>query len=448
MAVLDERIAENQGETTRNGQRVKYETAESIILRGTRGEVEKIAADFDKIAGTHPKNTAELTRQQELTSEQAKQANALAAALNARRLADAPLTEQAEVYADTLERQVRGAKERLGLLGVDPKSLTSITTANGLFELGNSLRGTAKLKALEEATALALVEDKQRAINKAIQDGNALVVKNYQDRIADAAKRQSDAAAILARGDRSTPEANAAFVQAGADQSAAFNDARQAEAGLKAFLVTSIPALKSAYESVTASLTAAGKDVSDAGFFARRQLDAARKALEAIPAVQNNPFIPSTVAAGLALAGGARPAPSSDPNAPVDYSAAGYGASAGAGRFPAPSALDSGDTGPLSDANFEETAQSARDLKAAIGEGLDKVTAAVDTAAAEVPDQVAPVVVGLAGLGDAYGSAFGTVAEAVDQQAGQVESLAKFGANLAQRIAENEKLIGRLFTLV
>lgn len=383
----------------------------------------------------------------DLTSEQAKQASALAAALNARRLADAPLTEQAQVYADTLERQVAGAKERLGLLGVDPKSLASIGTANGLFELGNSLRGTAKLKALEEATALALVEDKQRAINKAIQDGNALVVKNFQDRIADATKRQADAAAILARGDRSTPEADAAFTKAGTDQSAAFNDARQAEAGLKMFLVTNIPALKSAYESITTTLAAAGKDVSESGLLARRQLDAARKALEAIPAIlPGNLFIPSTVAAGLAVGAGAVPVPrGADPNAPVDYGATGYGPSAAGGRFPAPSAPDSGDTGPLSDANFEETARSrvpaaddlakaADGVATAINEKLTPAGTKLTAAADALPGQLSGITTPLAALLSTQSAHFDSLATLVETQQGATEGIGQRLAQLTTRL--------------
>ncbi len=353
----------------------------------------------------------------DLTAEQNKQANTLSAALNDRRLGQAPLLEQETALAAALDRQVKGARERLGLLGVDPKSLASLRSANELEKLGDSLRGNAKIKTLEEATALAQVEDRLKAINERLKEQRQADEEAIRGTVAAEGKQLTDLQARRPQIDRSGPEGNREYVESLRTEEVLTRGLRANLEGLRDIRIAAIPGLTEQIEQLKAAREALRGDDSEAAGARRgdlnRQIDSRQRlpdSLDALPVAGQmfrNFLNPDT------------PPVNPAPNDPVDYGATGYGASAAAPRVPA----------------AEAAAQAAAKLTTALQSSLEPVAANLLTAADAVPGQVEPIGTGLARLGDAYTRGFGELGQTVADQTAAIGDLAALNADLKRDVA-------------
>lgn len=121
-----------------------------------------------------------------------------------------------------------------------------------------------------------------------------------------------------------------------------------------------------------------------------------------------------------------------------------------------PDELDtSGDTGPLSDANYEETARSRVPAAAALAKATDGVASAINdtlapanaqltAAAAALPGQLQPITAGLGTLFSTQGEHFDALVGLLDTQAAVSESQAGMLGNLLRRFSALETRVANI----
>lgn len=197
-------------------------------------------------------------------------------------------------------------------------------------------------------------------------------------------------------------------------------------------------------------------DGSQATADARAPLTAALNRVPATNAAGASGAFPAETANLLAtliaaLAGnGARPSVFPTPGAPGNVptpagspfpdpaGASGYGDSAATRPAAAPDVS----------AATQPVATAAEGLKTALADGLKPAKDALDVAAGAVPAQVAPVATAVGKLSDAQGKAYTDLAGTVDVLAGQVNQLTAINTALAVRVAQQQRDISILQTLV
>ena len=412
---------------------------------------------LDAQAGKHDVIAAKAEQTNRLTADQSKELADINAELDKRALANESLTEQTRDLNAALDEQIRKAAERTGL---DAETISGLRTQR---DIQAAFPGLTAAQNLELTKGILLITQAEDARDKVQAKAEAAVKKEadaYDKNlgiIADTNAKLSEQKVKLddlKASDR--PNKSQEILTLERQITAELNKQKEAQEALKKIEADRTkrkeeanPEAVKKRDEIKADLDSDKLDPSRDYTAEELQARADRRA-PLIAKLQEQ----QRIIDGLDAPKSKPAIDRADPNFqrlnlggnPSDYT------QDRGGLFPTNRPDDppdtSRDTGPLSDANFEETAQSARDLKAAIGEGLGKVTEAVSTAAGEVPTQVAPVVTGIGGLGTAYGKAFNTVAGAVDQQAGQVEALIATAANLVKRVAAAEKDIGRLQTQV
>lgn len=419
----------NYEESVATGLNAQGEQAAQLLTLAERrlATLNEISRGERDVSNIQKDQTAELQRRAPLQGEALKQANELAATLNDRRLAAEALATQEKIIADTAGQQLTGARARLELLGVDPKRLASLTTANQLLGLSDTLIGNARTKALEEAAALASVEDRLKGIRDRLKEQQGAAEGAIKATLDGERKQLADLQVRRPGIDRSTPAGNAEYI-ASLQTEAVLTRGIQANAeGLKKARIEAIPGLADEVGLLKEAAAAVPRDGSDASSDKLADLLRRQRAAEAVPdAIDAIPIFRDLYRDKLNPGGPAAPP---EPVAPV--------APAPASSLPLGQGADSGAI-----QNFgQPAADAANALGDALKTGFAPVTDALNTTAGNVAGQVEPVVTAVNTLGAAYGEGFQGLTDALGTQGEQLGSLAVIIADIRRENAMRDRRI-------